>query len=433
MSSTPPNHGFVAFQPKRVSRKPIAVPVRFVTQVQMPEKGDMSVNVESCEMNVDLEDVFKDIDEQRLLAWELRADAEADLKRADSKHIISEVKAARREAAEAKRLAQPCHDLMASLQRQEAPLELTRIISREVQRAVREESEQLQGNLRQQLGEEMATAARNQMQELSLTLEDLEEDMARCGPSDNYPPKSSWASDLETISQRAMGPAVGSMVMSSGIPSVPSEGDRRSDASLLHLEEELRCAAEKAGADLAAAVSGKLQVLRMHLDNYAERWHVVWQEADQSSLGQTGRDGCTATSSIRHLEAILSRIAEVLELEARARQELELCLLGRVEEARQDYRRLLVKVISHSMLRRTSSARAPKVAESNADGFLRLIGGAVSSLSYMTDRGAGSAGPNSARLSTNDSRTMQPMRASHGNLPTRTLRCNDIEGLHPRQ
>lgn len=355
---------------KRAARRPIAVPVRFVAK----------------EPTIDLEDVAIDTADQKLLAWELRADAEADLNRVDSSRILAEAKAAKSAAAEAKRLAQPCHDLLAALERQEAPAGLARLISHEVQRAVREEAVQLQGSLRQQLCEEASAAANSRMQELRYALNDVSSDLHH-----------------EAFLNRPVIEAKMSLLSDGGKADVAARVasellvENAAEVRLLQFGEELRNmagdAAEEARAEMDDLLGAKLRDLREVLTHDADRLEPAWCEAIASDT-----DGVMphrAEEAERRLEALLRRTAETLELEAKVRQESELCLKGLIQEVRSELRGMLSKVVCFLEMQQQYVSTAPEIAKVNgnsgvasfpADSFLRIIGDAVNSFSTISGR-----------------------------------------------
>jgi hypothetical protein len=122
-----------------------------------------------------LEDIFEEMakEDQRSLARELRADAQADLmglNTVDAKQILAEARSARSEAAEAVRMAMPCHELLQALERQEVPETLLNAISREVQSAIGVESEHMLHTIRRSIVDEMAATTRQRAEALAAAL-----------------------------------------------------------------------------------------------------------------------------------------------------------------------------------------------------------------------------------------------------------------------
>lgn len=262
------------------------MPVRFVAETS--QKGNSSDA---------FEDIFEELaqDDQRSLARELRADAQADLmggSRVDSKQVMAELKSVRSDAAEAVRLARSCHDVVVALERQEVPEALLSAIGKEVRAAVTTESHKHTDVLARALRVGMRKQCRPKPH------------VAAAMHGDNSPVDVDEAASPRRFSverQNAASPAT-------FFQSDHAKGgnDTSREMQLFEMEaaqnvalfgEELRDAAEQARAELDNRIGLQLQNLREVFEAYALRWEGVWNEVPEKPLPCLLDGACSRVTS----------------------------------------------------------------------------------------------------------------------------------------
>jgi len=221
--------------------------------------------------------------EQRRLARELRADAEADLATGfrtprllladvvDVRRLLEEV---REEATEAKQLAQPCHELVSALERLEPPKSLQTVLGREAAVAAKVEAEkiqQLQQGYLQRLESSLHAALRRQEEQLQLAMNAergrlLGEVDARLRQHEKV---------LKEISEHVQ-----------DRPDAPEETSGSSAVEESRLQETLTDLMEKAFAHACVPLSQQLQELNKAIEWCVERSDHAWrEEAELRALG----------------------------------------------------------------------------------------------------------------------------------------------------
>lgn len=242
----------------KTSFVPLKVPARLFAELR--EVQDASA-MES-RLLAGVSDLFEELameDRQRRAAWEdkaerslreLRASVEADVARGacECRRMLSD---ARREAAEARRLAEPCSDLVAALERHETaalPPTFAALVRREAQTAAVAEVERFSRDISKQLSEESS-------EQVSRTLR---------GES------SRWA--------KACADQMAATIL---MEQHARESSTKGLEARVSEVEACTAQCQEAQGRIGARF-GELQeanaILQSLIDRYAERWELAWRE-----------------------------------------------------------------------------------------------------------------------------------------------------------
>jgi len=342
----------------KTSFVPLKVPARLFAELR--EVQDASA-MES-RLLAGVSDLFEELameDRQRRAAWEdkaerslreIRASVEADVARGacECRRMLSD---ARREAAEARRLAEPCSDFVAALERHEAaallPPTFAALVRREAQTAAVAEVERFSRDISQQLSEESS-------EQVSRTLR---------GES------SRWA--------KACADQMADTIL---MEQHARESSTKGLEARISEVEACTAQCQEAQGRIGARF-GELQeanaILQSLIDRYAERWELAWREeaklrkegdalaeasaaaaaaAAAAGAGQTPAprllDPAAATAALAPAAApaeaeaagqtaavvAISKLRAQVEHEERARQDCDSRLLARLVELQNELR-----------------------------------------------------------------------------------------------
>jgi len=364
------------------------VPARLLTELQ--EVQDISSMEGRLLMGIT--DLFEELgteERQRRTAWEetaqrgareLRAEVEADLARGacESRRLLAD---ARRDAAEARRMAQPCHDLLMALERHEAPAGLSEVIAREVKFKVGQEAERMSQTLWLKLEERLMQAVSGERSRWAeVCASQLSEKL-----SQEHELQENWRINVEgRLAETEARTAVYKEDLWMATEKARSEMEARINVSLdqarsltesrvlsaqdkarSEMEARIFNSAEKTRAESESRMGSRLRELHeagsktQHvIEKFAERWGSAWsEEAQHREAGDTeARRQLEALSQgiqtqlrlfdgqVRRLETEVLRSTGTVEnhskelraeteLEVKTRQEANSQLLSRINEA----------------------------------------------------------------------------------------------------
>jgi hypothetical protein len=253
-----------------------------------------------------LTDLFEELageDRRRRTSWEerserslreLRATVDADMARGacESRRLLAEAK---REAAEARKMAQPCADLIEALERQELPQSFLAGFRREAQAAVSAEMENMLPTLRAQISDAVVATSRDHAEQLSKA---LESEGGRWADVCTRQVTEGMLREQQSLESRVSG----------ALDCVAKDVERRSAIGRQELcdvvgELEQRLAARL--FDLQEAHT----TLQAILDRYAGRWEKAWcEEAD--ARAQADKEAGTRLEQVAHANEVQTRALE---------------------------------------------------------------------------------------------------------------------------
>eukprot|EP00927_Polykrikos_kofoidii_P051012 TRINITY_DN4482_c0_g1_i1.p1 TRINITY_DN4482_c0_g1~~TRINITY_DN4482_c0_g1_i1.p1 ORF type:complete len:572 (+),score=110.22 TRINITY_DN4482_c0_g1_i1:113-1828(+) len=245
--------------------------IRRVASSELPTKGQVTAQTVSAKLLAELREaqstseiearliggltnLFEELavdDRRRRAAWEERTErAQREFRASLDADLARGACESRRLLVETKKIAQPCHDLLENLDRQEVPHGLLQILRREAQNAIAGESERLEQALKSQITDAVVTATQAE--------------------SDRW--AEACASQLADGLLR----------------------EQKARTNLAAQMEDRLSKAEKAQATLEAGenkVYGRLRdlheahaTLQAALDKYADRWERAWREEAEARL-----------------------------------------------------------------------------------------------------------------------------------------------------
>lgn len=224
----------------------------------------------------------------------------------ETRRLVAE---ARREATEARRFAQPCHDLLAAFENQEAPPGITQLLKREAQTAATAESERILQALRQELKDATAAAFQESTQDFARMVKEEGERWAKACAGQ-------LASAL-LVEQQAREEA-------------KAELERRAT----EVEEALAGTEARLGPKLRELQTAHSSLVET-LARYGDRWEAAWKE--EAEARATG-DAEAHAEAARRAEVLLQASGAQAQIEANARQDSFTRLRKAMEDVQMEIR-----------------------------------------------------------------------------------------------
>lgn len=212
---------------------------------------------------------------------EFQASVESDVARGacESRQALADC---RRDAQEARKMATPCHDLLAALARGESPPGLTRLVQQEVRSALASESERLRSQLSQTLSQQLGMQLSSQLgaqlnAQLSASVREQGETYVRMLNEKS----GAWAeacagqmADAVLCEQKAREAC--RVALESRLA--------ETEARAVLYKDELQAAAERRSAEMEARMGARLHELQegnaslqVVLERYSDRWEQAWR------------------------------------------------------------------------------------------------------------------------------------------------------------
>jgi len=322
------NSAVPAVSPQAVARK---VPARLLAELQEVR----SISEIEGRLLTGITDLFGELakdERHRRQAWEekadrnareLRAGVDTDLARGacEARRLLAEAK---KDAAEARRLAQPCMDLLASLDNNKLPAKFAQVISQEALEVASAEIERATEGLRQELNDVLKSAIHGHAEQFKKALTDESGRWAEACAS-----QLAEGFYREQQAREKFKAAIESKMLESG-----GNSER--------LREEMRTAVAQTCADAEARLGAHLQELQAAnvslqtvLERYTEHWERAWHEETQARVNSD----CETTQRLEIL--VRASEAQVRTMEA-AIQRVDAGLnylglsIGREENVRQE-------------------------------------------------------------------------------------------------
>lgn len=307
-------------------------------------------------------DLFEEMaveERRRRVSWEekadrnlrdLRAGVESDLARAgcESRRLFTEAK---REAAEARKMVQPCYDFVAAIERQEALPSLSLVVRREVQLSMQAEVDRLGQHFRQQLTESLTAASRENAELLAIE-------------------SSKWAEACagqmaDVISKEQQAREFSIAALEERLGNAHGREQREATQQKQELVEVAEAMCMKASNE-AEAHLGSLVVqlqeahvtLQAVLDRYAERWERAWrEEADSRIAGdkEANQRFEAMAVALEQRARVFEQAVEQTALEAQAQAQLQ---ASEARSRQENEQKLLMRLGDmHKELRMESDVR----------------------------------------------------------------------------